>query len=168
MARRYELLSVLMVLSLALCASGAWAQWVTNGVPVCNADYQQMGQQIVQDGPDGAIIVWTDYRNGIDSDIYANRIGTDGSILAGLGGVPLCTANGNQYEPRVIVDGVGGAIFVWLDDRDGYYAHLRPESRHDGDHGLDERRDRHLPLDSLSVRCPDRSGWSRRSDHHMV
>jgi hypothetical protein len=119
MVKRYGLSSLLVLLCLVLCAVTAQAQWVTNGVLLCNADYQQYGQRIVQDGPDGAIAVWTDYRNGSDSDIYANRIGTDGTIWGGLGGVPVCTATGNQNDPMVIANGADGTIFIWLDSRDG-------------------------------------------------
>ena len=119
MARRYELFSMLVVLSLALCASTASAEWATNGVPVCNANNQQYAPRIVQDGPDGAIVVWVDNRNGSDSDIYGNRIGTDGTIWAGLGGVPVCTATGNQYEVMVISADTGDVIVAWLDSRDG-------------------------------------------------
>jgi len=120
MTRRYELFSMLVVLCLTLCASAAWAQWATNGVPVCNADYQQYGQRIVQDGPDGAIIVWADGRNGDgNADIYGNRIGTDGTIWAGLGGVPICTAIGNQYYAMVISSDTGDVIVAWIDARDG-------------------------------------------------
>jgi hypothetical protein len=120
MARRYELFSMLvLLLCLALCASGAWAQWAANGVPICNADYQQQGARIIQDGQDGAIVVWADFRNGSDSDIYGNRIGTDGTIWAGLGGVPVCTAVGNQYDAMIIASDTGDVIIAWLDYRDG-------------------------------------------------
>jgi len=119
MSKRYGLSSMLLFLCIVLCAFTAQAQWVPNGVPVCNADYQQYGPRIVQDGPDGAIVVWTDNRNGSDSDIYGNRIGTDGTIWAGLGGVPVCMATGNQYEVMVISADTGDVIVAWLDARDG-------------------------------------------------
>jgi hypothetical protein len=119
MVKRYSLSSLLAVLCLVLCAGTAQAQWVTNGIPVCNADYQQYGPRIVRDGPDGAIVVWTDYRNGSDGDIYGNRIGTDGTIWAGLGGVPVCTATGTQYDAMVVAVDTGDVIVAWLDGRDG-------------------------------------------------
>jgi hypothetical protein len=119
MARRYELFSMLVLLCLALCGSGAWAGWVANGVPVCNADYEQWGPRMVQDGPDGAIVIWLDNRSGSEPDIYGNRIGTDGTIWAGLGGVPVCTAVGSQYDAMVISADTGDVIVAWLDARDG-------------------------------------------------
>jgi hypothetical protein len=119
MAKRYGLSSMLLLLCVVLCAPSTRAQWAANGIPICSALYQQAGSRIVQDGPDGAIVVWMDYRNGNDIDIYANRIETNGTLGAGPGGVPICQAVGNQYEVMVVSAGPGSAIFAWLDGRDG-------------------------------------------------
>src|ERR1043165_6544265 len=45
--------------------------------------------------------------------------------------VPVCTAPDNQYVPRAVSDGAGGAIVAWMDRRDGvsydiYAQHVRP------------------------------------------
>jgi len=34
-------------------------------------------------------------------------------------GVPICTAVNDQYSPKIISDGTGGAIIVWQDERSG-------------------------------------------------
>ncbi len=36
-------------------------------------------------------------------------------------GIPICTESGNQFYPRLISDGAGGAIIVWDDLRGGDY-----------------------------------------------
>jgi hypothetical protein len=47
--------------------------WDIDGYPVCVTDGGARNPQIIEDGKDGAIIVWTDYRYG-SFDIYAQRI----------------------------------------------------------------------------------------------
>jgi len=107
--------------------------WST--IQVCDVTNCQVNPRIVSDGSGGAIISWQDERNGTrvidasghpvitNSDIYAQRIKADGSVATGwtLNGVRVCTAEENQYPlgcPRGIVsDGSGGAIMVWLDER---------------------------------------------------
>ena len=49
-------------------------------------------------------------------------------------GVPLCTASGNQYPRSIVSDGHGGAIVVWVDERDSlatlgdlYAQHVRSD-----------------------------------------
>lgn len=54
--------------------------WMINGSPVCMANESQLDPQISEDGFGGAIIVWLDFRNGINCDIYAQRINSTGDI----------------------------------------------------------------------------------------
>jgi hypothetical protein len=117
MAKRYGLSWCLVLLCLALASSSASAQWIRNGVLVCNGAYEQNQQKIISDGAQGAILVWQDYRNGIDANLYGNKIDRDGYIYDC--GVPVCEAEGNQEEAQIVPDGTGGAIFVWVDYRNG-------------------------------------------------
>jgi len=55
-------------------------QWTANGVAVCTASYQQWYPTPLTDGSGGAIITWTDYRNGTSGDIYAQHVNADGSL----------------------------------------------------------------------------------------
>jgi hypothetical protein len=59
--------------------SGA-AQWVTDGVPLCTADWEQLVPQIVSDGEGGAIVAWQDLRCGPLT--FAQRIRASGEIVA--------------------------------------------------------------------------------------
>ncbi len=65
-----------------------------------------------------AYVVWEDKRNHpLHSDIYAQKIGTDGSILWTNDGHPICTEFRNQYGSRLTTDGEGGVYFIWSDER---------------------------------------------------
>jgi|GEM_PF-1433347 len=95
-------------------------QWAANGVTICNAADDQGWQQLISDGTGGAIITWHDERKGYwNSDIYAQRINSDGSVQWIADGVAMCNASNNQYSPYLISDGSGGAIITWEDYRSG-------------------------------------------------
>ncbi len=92
--------------------------WMRDGVPINLADGNQHLPQVIPDGAGGAVISWVDKRDG-DSDIYVQRIGSNGNVRWPLNGVALSTAEHDQYLPRMVPDGSGGAIVVWVDNRDG-------------------------------------------------
>ncbi len=95
-------------------------QWDVNGTPICNAENKQLSPQIISDGADGAIIMWYDWRDGIDYiDIYAQRVDSSGTTLWTHNGTAICTANNEQYNPEMCSDGAGGAIITWMDFRSG-------------------------------------------------
>ena len=94
-------------------------QWTANGVAVCVAGDEQFGPKIVGDGVGGAFITWWDYRNGVDHDIYAQRLNSGGTPQWTANGVAVCTAGQGQYEPQPISDGIGGVIIAWQDHRNG-------------------------------------------------
>jgi hypothetical protein len=73
--------------------------------------------QIVGDGAGGAVIAWLDTRSG-DYDVYAQKVDSSGAILWSSGGVPICTAGGNQEVFHIAGDGFGGSIIAWEDGRD--------------------------------------------------
>jgi hypothetical protein len=98
-------------------ASGA-VLWKANGAPICTAIRDQSLSEIISDASGGAIITWSDYRNGINYDIYAQRVGGSGSNLWTANGAPVCLATGSQSWPELASDGVGGAVVTWMDNRD--------------------------------------------------
>lgn len=92
--------------------------WTTNGVIICaGASNDQLNPQITTDGSNGAIIVWEDYRSGID--IYAQLIDADGNVQWGLSGTAVCASSNDQLLPQIISDNSGGAIMTWEDYRNG-------------------------------------------------
>lgn len=94
--------------------------WKSDGIVICNATGTQDNFQIMYDGNHGAIIVWQDERNVYSGkDIYAQRINIDGELQWGDNGTVICNATGLQFNPRLVDDDAGGAIFAWLDYRKG-------------------------------------------------
>ena len=92
--------------------------WTDNGIAICKVYGNQRSPQISTDGSMGAIIVWYDYRNQ-NRDIYAQRVDLYGN-LKWADGIAICTANSDQYYPKIVGDGQGGAIITWKDYRNGY------------------------------------------------
>jgi hypothetical protein len=94
-------------------------QWTANGVVIASPINDQTTPQIIADGNGGAIITWNDFRSANYSDIYAQRIDANGSVLWTINGVSVCSAVNSQYNPTIISSGAGGAIITWQDKRDG-------------------------------------------------
>jgi len=92
--------------------------WTANGTVICNAIDEQEEVQIVSDGSGGAIITWYDNR-GSNSDIYAQRINSEGAIQWTTNGTAICNTTDAQYSPQLASDGSGGAIITWYDFRSG-------------------------------------------------
>jgi hypothetical protein len=107
----------------ACVAHSAWADWPSDpnvNLPICTASGDQTHPIMVSDGSGGAIIAWTDSRNGSSNlDIYAQRVSIAGSVLWTTNGIPVCAASGNQINPTMIPDGAGGVFIAWEDHRSG-------------------------------------------------
>ena len=101
-----------------------WTPLVGNaldGISICTANDNQLGPQLVSDGQGGAIIVWQDYRNTNDYDIYAQAVDSTGTVKWTENGVPICMSVDAQQGTKIVTDGQGGAIFTWYDKRSGVY-----------------------------------------------
>ena len=88
--------------------------WAPEAVPVCTHPTLQDDLNAIADDKGGVIVVWEDWRNG-NQDIYAQRIDANGKPLWEANGVPVYRGEGDQYDPVLIADGEGGAIFAWWD-----------------------------------------------------
>lgn len=95
--------------------------WSLNGVPIATVTKDQSMPVITEDGQGGAIIVWNDFRSGNYSDIYAQKINSNGVVQWAANGIAVCSAVNNQNNPTVVSDGTGGAIITWQDQRDGAF-----------------------------------------------
>jgi hypothetical protein len=106
-------------------ASAGAVQWTTNGVATCTMATDQLKPDICTDGAGGVIIVWYDYRSTTDFNIYAQRQGPAGAIVWAVDGVVM---NNNvaydQIDPKIVSDGVGGAVMSWTDYRTGTTADI--------------------------------------------
>ncbi|OGQ66772.1 MAG: hypothetical protein A3F88_04825 [Deltaproteobacteria bacterium RIFCSPLOWO2_12_FULL_42_16] len=119
--RSFLLIAVAVFLIINICVANAHAVWSTDPT-VNNAISTAAGSQnsptIVTDNSGGAIITWTDQRNG-DYDIYAQRVDANGNVLWTADGIPISTAANSQASPTIVSDGNGGAIITWYDYRSG-------------------------------------------------
>lgn len=94
-------------------------QWAVNGVKVCTANVDQYKPQPVSDGFGGIIIAWRASDKENDHNIYAQCLNSTGTVKWKATGVPVSTAPGNQFNPLLVPDGMGGAIITWFDKRAG-------------------------------------------------
>jgi predicted lipoprotein with Yx(FWY)xxD motif len=105
--------------------SAGAVQWTTNGVATCTMGTDQLKPDICSDGAGGVIIVWYDFRSTTDFNIYAQRVGPSGAIVWVVDGVVM---NNNvayaQIDPKIVSDGMGGAIISWTDYRTGITADI--------------------------------------------
>lgn len=110
-------LTAVFALLLIAVPAPSYSAWIVDGTAVCTAiNNQWFPVGIAPDGAGGAIITWYDQRGG-PSDIYAQRVDTNGNMLWSANGILVEGATGNQFNPAIIPDGVGGAIIVWYDQR---------------------------------------------------
>lgn len=93
-------------------------KWTADGIAVCDKTNPQQGMKVIGDGNEGAIVVWEDSLGG-SYDIYAQRISNTGTVLWTAGGVSICALALSQSNPKIDSDGLGGAIIVWQDKRNG-------------------------------------------------
>ncbi len=105
-----------------LRADGTRATGWPNVVPVSSVAADQFNPKIVSDGAGGAFVAWHDRRSDpYTTDLYAMRITSGGTPAAGWtpNGEPLCSDPYEQNDLRLVADGLGGAVAVWMDWRNG-------------------------------------------------
>ena len=104
-------------------ASGAIdPNWPVNGAPVTIAPKAQTQPVLVEDGVGGFFVAWDDLRSGNPGiDIFAEHVLRSGTVDPAwpVNGVAVSAAPGTQSAPRIVSDGVHGAIVAWTDTRDG-------------------------------------------------
>ena len=95
-------------------------QWTADGVPVCTQTGTQILTAMVSDDAGGAVMVWYDDRNSIQTanDVYAQRIDGSGAPLWTVDGVAVSLTAGNQWYPDLIRSG-NFFVVAWRDDRAG-------------------------------------------------
>ena len=100
-----------------LAADGA-AQWTPDGIVICDSGQIQVSPQVVEDGSGGAVIAWSDMRNTMDFDIFAQRVDSSGNLVWGFG-TAVSAWLYDQAECRLVHIGSGETIVTWLDGRSG-------------------------------------------------
>ncbi len=100
---------------------GGTVQWTNNGIGICTAAEGQTDPAATEDGSGGAIIAWSHYNCAglCNWNIRAQRIDESAGIYWTPGGDIVVSATKHQTKPKLVGDGLGGAIFVWDDERYG-------------------------------------------------
>ncbi len=93
--------------------------WAVNGVYICSTSGTQNNPKIEPDGSGGAYIVWQDNRNGIDYDVYAQRVNSSGVAQWTTNGIVVCNAPENQSAIDMKNVGLNSVIITWKDSRNG-------------------------------------------------
>jgi len=89
--------------------------WGTGGIAVCVQPLTQATVSVVPDDAGGAYIVWLDDRSG-NTDIYAQRVQSDGSMAWQANGMPVCTVVNSQDQLAVATEGAF-VLIGWRDSR---------------------------------------------------
>lgn len=94
--------------------------WAASGVAIRTASGSNTtAPQIVNDGKEGAVITWSDNRNGpTNADIYIQRINGNGEALWAAEGVQATKATGQQLLPTLIKSN-NQYIVSWNDGQNG-------------------------------------------------
>ena len=99
-------------------------KWAENGIAICTAPGIKSNITIMSDGFGGAIITWQDGRLGADfSNIYTLKMDSAG-ILPWTPAVVILSDSKHAIFPTMTSDGSGGALYTWMDLRNGVGHHI--------------------------------------------
>ncbi|MEN9334013.1 MAG: hypothetical protein RLY35_1193 [Bacteroidota bacterium] len=92
--------------------------WNSDGITVTNVTSNKLNPKIQKDKQGGLYVVWQDQRNGLDYDIYVQRLNGQGDRLWGDEGLPVAVAIESQINPKMDPDTLAGGVYVaWADKR---------------------------------------------------
>jgi hypothetical protein len=100
-------------------SSAGTSLWTSGGEPVCFATAGQYSPEIALTAEDEVVVIWRDDRFGY-CDIYGQKIDGYGNMAWTANGIAICDEPGGQFEYKIIPDGDGNSIIVWVDYRSGY------------------------------------------------
>lgn len=92
------------------------AVWTNDGVDVSGGFAGAANPRLTADAGGGAIVGWSDARNVLTADLFAQRVSAAGSRLWKSGGEALSLGEDDQVAlGDLVTDGRGGALAVWDD-----------------------------------------------------
>lgn len=93
-------------------------KWASAGVAIASTTGTQSNPQVAADGAGGSFLVWEDTRNGT-TDLFAQHVQSDGTAVWSANGVTVVSANDTQDDAFLSLDGSGGLIVAWRENRNG-------------------------------------------------
>jgi len=99
--------------------------WPVDGLGLSTAAGSQFGSSMIPDGAHGAIVAWTDTRDGTN-EIFAHRVSSAGAIAPGwpVNGRLVSIGGTDEVLPALASDGAGGAIVAWGGGNTGHHNSL--------------------------------------------
>ncbi len=92
----------------------ALAAWDPAGTPIATGPGAKFRPVIAADEAGGAYIAWY---GGPAGAVYMQHVDGQGNALWAPNGQRVCTNLNPESNPRVVADGAGGVVAVWLDSR---------------------------------------------------
>ncbi|HKQ59431.1 MAG TPA: hypothetical protein VJY35_16325 [Candidatus Eisenbacteria bacterium] len=114
MMRPIALVAAAALAGLGLDPRPCTAGWDADGVPLHAVPSGIASMQVVPDGQDGALALWSDPRTGWPA-LFTQRVSSAGEIAAGwpASGVQLGEHAGAQFDAAIVAAGDGGAFVAW-------------------------------------------------------
>jgi hypothetical protein len=81
-------------------------------IEVCVKSGDQMSPDISADAKGNFVVVWEDWSNPLDANIYARKYDRNGTALTGE--LPVSTGTGSQLDPEVEIDSRGNFLVVYM------------------------------------------------------
>jgi len=99
--------------------------WPADGLGLSTAAGSQTGSAMIPDGAHGAIVAWTDSRDGTN-EVFAQRVSSAGAIAPGwpVNGQLVSVGGTDEEVPALASDGAGGAIVAWGGGNTGHHNSL--------------------------------------------
>jgi hypothetical protein len=94
-------------------------EWTYNGINLCTEPADQSTPSITVDQQGGAIVAWSDWRSGIERDIYAQRINANGVIQWQYNGAIVTNKNNREHNEKIATDEHNGAFIAWEEQSGG-------------------------------------------------
>ncbi|MBK8131124.1 MAG: hypothetical protein IPK53_20160 [bacterium] len=110
-------------------------QWTNNGSLIVNHDQDQKIPRMAVDSQGNVFVMWQDFRNGNNLDLYGQKLSSAGTRLwTPLSGKPFCTRPGDQADQQLLVEWSDGLYMAWEDGRanpfmDLYGVHISPQTQ---------------------------------------
>ncbi|MBN1893697.1 hypothetical protein JW906_04350 [bacterium] len=99
-----------------LSGDGA-AQWTERGKAVAFGESPQISPCLACSGTD-VLVFWQEKR-WLDTDIFAQKMDSDGNALWDADGIPVNSSAGDQTNPAILVNQDGWIFAAWTDGRNG-------------------------------------------------
>ncbi|MCD4796610.1 MAG: T9SS type A sorting domain-containing protein [Candidatus Cloacimonetes bacterium] len=86
--------------------------WQDDGIPLVSIEEEQMASNMIYDN--GLFLVWKDFRNGVDTDIYMQKYDENGTEIWQDNGIEVVSKANSQEDPYMTYNGENFMIF-WED-----------------------------------------------------